>query len=120
MLEAEKAIIAAMKPGVTREETGEIGRRIYEKYGFSDHRPGRAGHFVGMATHDVGDYRDPLAAGMVIAVEPIIALEDKQLHFRVEDTVLVTEEGSEVLSVGVPKEMDEVLALVGTEADYSP
>ena len=117
VLEAEKAIIAAMRPGMTRAETGEIGRKIYEKWGFGDHRPGRAGHFVGMATHDVGDYSIPLQAGMVIAVEPIIAIDEEELHVRVEDTVLVTEDGSEILSVGVVKEIDEVLALVGSEAD---
>ncbi len=117
VLEAEKAIIAAMRPGITRAETGEIGRKIYEKWGFGDQRPGRAGHFVGMAVHDVGDYTIPLQAGMVIAVEPIIAIDEEELHVRVEDTVLVTEDGSEILSVGVPKEVDEVLALVGSEAE---
>ena len=70
-----------------------------------------------MATHDVGDYSIPLQAGMVIAVEPIIAIDEEELHVRVEDTVLVTEDGSEILSVGVVKEIDEVLALVGSEAD---
>jgi Xaa-Pro aminopeptidase len=51
---------------------------------------------------------------MVIAVEPIIEARDKQLHVRIEDTVLVTDGEPEVLSAGVPKELEEVLALVGT------
>jgi len=115
-LETLKAVIEAMKPGATRQETREIGRKIYEKWGFGDHRPGGAGHFVGMATHDVGDYSAPFMPGMVIAVEPIIAIDEAELHVRIEETVLITEDGSEILSVGVPKELDEVLALVGTEA----
>ena len=116
VLEAEKAIIAAMKPGVTRQATREIAAAIFERWGFSDQFPGGAGHFVGMSVHDVGDSRAPLQAGMVIAVEPIIDIPEENLHIRIEDTVLVTEEGPVVLSNHVPKELDEVLALVGRRA----
>lgn len=116
VLEAEQAIIAAMKPGTSREHTAEVAQQVYERWGFGDHRAGGAGHFVGMATHDVGDESVPFAPGMVIAVEPIIAIDDAELHVRIEDTVLVTEEGGEILSVGVPKELDDVLALVGSSA----
>ena len=66
-----------------------------------------------MAVHDVGDYTLPLEAGMVIAVEPIIEIVEEDLHIRIEDTVLITEDGPEILSADVPKELDEVLALVG-------
>jgi Xaa-Pro aminopeptidase len=119
VLEAQKAVIAATRPGATRSETTEICKRVFEKHGFGDQRAFGAGHYVGMAVHDVGDYqRDgkelPFAPGMVIAIEPIIEVKDKQLHVRIEDTVLVTEGEPEVLSAGVPKELEEVLALVGT------
>ena len=93
-LEAQKAIIAAMVPGATREQTREIGRTIYEKWGFGDQRPPSAGHFVGMSVHDVGVYKEPFRPGMVIAVEPIVEIPDKHLHVRVEDTVLVTEKAT--------------------------
>jgi Xaa-Pro aminopeptidase len=109
-LEAQKAIIAAMTVGATRAQTREIGQAIYKKHGF----PGGAGagHYVGMSVHDVGDGSLPFQPGMVIAVEPIIEDASKQLHVRIEDTVLITEQGPEVLTSGVPKEIDEVLALV--------
>ena len=118
-LEAQKAIIAAMRPGATRGQTTEICKRIFEAHGFADQRPMGAGHYVGMAVHDVGDYRRegqevPFAPGMVIAVEPILEIKDKRLHIRIEDTVLITDGAPEVLSVGVPKENDAVLALVGS------
>jgi len=116
VLEAEKAIIAAMKPGVTRQETREIAAAIYEKWGFENQYPGGAGHFVGMSVHDVGDYSLPLQAGMVIAVEPIIDIPEEELHVRIEDTVLITETGHVVLSSHVPKEVEEILALVGKRA----
>ncbi|MDO8835398.1 MAG: Xaa-Pro peptidase family protein [Vicinamibacterales bacterium] len=109
-LEAQKAIIAAMTVGATRAQTREIGRAIYAKHGF----PGSAGagHFVGMSVHDVGDGTGPFRPGMVIAVEPIIEDASKHLHVRIEDTVLVTEHGPEILTSGVPKDVDDILALV--------
>jgi Xaa-Pro aminopeptidase len=111
-LETQKAIIAAMRPGATRDQTREISRAIYKKWGFADQRPASAGHFVGMSVHDVGDYRAPFRPGMVIAVEPIIEVPEKQLHVRIEDTVLITEGDPLILSAAVPKEVDEVLALM--------
>ena len=117
VLEAQQAVIAAMKPGATRQESEQICRDVYTKHGFGDHEPyGCNGHFVGMSVHDVGDYEIPYAAGMVIAIEPIIALDDEEIHVRIEDTVLVTEDGAEVLSSSLPKAMDEVVRLVGKDA----
>jgi len=113
VLEAQKAIIASMKPGVTRAQTREIGQKIYAKHGFEEHGSPGAGHFVGLSVHDVGDRNAPFAPGMVIAVEPIIEIKEKQIHVRIEDTVLITENGAEVLTAGVPKEIDDVLSLVG-------
>ena len=109
-LEAQKAIIAAMTIGATRAQTRAIGEAVYKKHGY----PGgsSAGHYVGMSVHDVGDGSLPFQPGMVIAVEPIVEDASKQLHVRIEDTVLITEKGPEILTSGVPKEIDEVLALV--------
>ena len=117
VLEAQKAAIAAMKPGVTRQETHEIAKQIVEKWGFDSRYAHGAGHFVGMGVHDVGDYSLPLQVGMVIAVEPIIEIPEENLHIRIEDTILITEDGPEVLSAGVAKELDEVLALVGRQVE---
>jgi Xaa-Pro aminopeptidase len=111
-LETQKAIIAAMHPGHTREETRNISKEIYARYGFGDQRPAAAGHFVGMSVHDVGDYKEPFRAGMVIAVEPIIEIPDKRLHVRIEDTILITDGDPVILSAAVPKEIDDVLAIV--------
>ena len=111
-LETQKAIIAAMKPGATRLQTRDIAKAIYEKYGFTNQPPTGAGHFVGMSVHDVGDLREPFKAGMAIAVEPIIEIPEKQLHVRIEDTVLITDGEPLILSASVPKEVDEVLTLI--------
>jgi Xaa-Pro aminopeptidase len=49
---------------------------------------------------------------MVIAVEPIIEIPDKHLHVRIEDTILITDSDPVILSAAVPKEIDDVLAIV--------
>jgi Xaa-Pro aminopeptidase len=48
----------------------------------------------------------------VFNVEPIIQFEDKKIHIRLEDTVLLTEQGAENLTAGVPAEVEQVYALV--------
>jgi Xaa-Pro aminopeptidase len=111
-LEALKTITAEMRPGATREGIRKITKEIYKKYGFEDQRAPSAGHFVGMAVHDVGDASLPLAPGMVIAVEPIIEIKDQHLHVRVEDTILVTEGDAVSLTETSPKEVDELLELM--------
>lgn len=111
-LEAEKAIISAIRPGVTRETVRKLAEDVYRKNGF-DPRYAYVGHYVGLSVHDVGDWNLPFRAGMVLAIEPIVDLPDQELHVRVEDTVLVTSTGTEVLSAGLAKEVDELVGLVG-------
>ncbi len=114
VLEAQKAIIAAMRPGATRRHTTAICREIYDRWGFEDKPAHGAGHFVGLSVHDVGDSSLPFEPGMVIAVEPIIEIPGRNIHVRIEDTVLITEGAPEILSAAVPKEVDALLALVGS------
>jgi Xaa-Pro aminopeptidase len=116
-LEAQKAIIDMLRPGNTYEQAGEAGKKVYEKAGIGDQyrQPGPQGHFVGLATHDVGRPAGPIKVGQVVTVEPIIEFPDKHIHIRIEDTVLITENGPEILTSGVPKEMADVERLVGSE-----
>ena len=111
-LEAQKAIIAAIRPGVTRDAVRRIAEDIFRARGF-DPRYAYLGHYVGLSVHDVGDWSLPFEAGMVMAIEPIVDIPDQQMHVRVEDTILVTPTGAEILSTGLPKEVDELLALIG-------
>jgi Xaa-Pro aminopeptidase len=111
VLETQKAIIATIRPGVTRAAVREVAERIFRQRGF-DPRYADVGHYVGLSVHDVGDWSLPFEAGMVMAIEPIIDLPDQQMHVRVEDTILVTPTGADVLTAAVPKEVDALLALV--------
>jgi Xaa-Pro aminopeptidase len=73
--------------------------------------PGHLSHPVGMAVHDVGDYRAaPLEAGLVFSVDPMIWVPEERLYVRVEDTVLITADGVENLTGFVPLALDEVEA----------
>jgi Xaa-Pro aminopeptidase len=52
----------------------------------------------------------------VVTVEPIVEFLDKRMHFRVEDTILITSGEPEILSSAIPREMAEIEKLVGSEA----
>jgi Xaa-Pro aminopeptidase len=120
VLEARNAIIAAMKPGVTVTGLQDAAEPVYTKYGYKDEflAFGRyVGHFVGLSVHDVGGISGPAAQkpfvpGVVFNVEPILQFPDKQIHVRLEDTVLITENGAENLTAAVPAETQQVYALV--------
>ncbi len=116
-LDCQKSMIALLKPGNTYEQAAEACKKVFENAGIGNQaRPyGAIGHFVGLATHDVGMPMGPVKAGQVVTVEPIIEFADKHIHIRIEDTVLITENGPEVLTADVPKEMAEVEKLVGSE-----
>ena len=113
-LESQKASIAMLRPGNTYEQVADAGKAIFDKNGIGQQWYGFPGHFVGLATHDVLRPTGTVKAGQVVTIEPIVEFPDKHLHFRVEDTVLVTETGPEILSASVPKEMGEVEKLVGS------
>jgi Xaa-Pro aminopeptidase len=115
-LESQKATIALLKPGHTYEEAEAAGKAVFEKAGIADQWYGFPGHFVGLATHDVQRVTGPIKAGQVVTVEPIVEFTDKQMHFRVEDTVLITDGEPEILTGAVPKEMADVEKLVGSAA----
>jgi Xaa-Pro aminopeptidase len=113
-LAAQEAIIAMLRPGNTYDDATAAGKAVYARAGIGDKLRRFPGHFVGLSTHDAL-VSGPIRAGQVVAVEPIIEFIDEHLHFRIEDTVLVTENGPEVLTADVPKEMTEVEKLVGSE-----
>jgi Xaa-Pro aminopeptidase len=120
VLEARNAIIAAMKPGVTINSLQDVAQPVYEKYGYKDDflALGRyIGHFVGISVHDVvgisgADAQKPFVAGVVFNVEPVLQFPEKQIHVRLEDTIVITEKGAENLTAGVPAETEQVYALV--------
>lgn len=103
---------------------------LLEDHAYRKYYMHRTGHWLGMDVHDVGDYKlddewRMLEPGMVMTVEPGIYMpaESKGLAkkwwdigIRIEDDVLVTKDGNEVLSKNVPKEADEIMELMARAA----
>ena len=62
-------------------------------------------HFLGLDVHDAGDYDSPLSPGSVITVEPGIYLSQEEIGVRIEDNVLITENGIKNMSIGIPRSL---------------
>ncbi len=91
----------------------------------------RIGHWLGMDVHDVGDYKIEgewrlLEPGMVMTVEPgiYIAADDETvakkwrgIGVRIEDDVLITKDGNDILSKDVPKTIEDIEALMAMPVD---
>ena len=128
VLGAQKAAIAAVKPGITLSKTApnglyKIAYDYINSHGKDLHgeRLGKyfthgLGHHVGLDVHDASDPNAPLAAGMVITIEPGIYIPEENLGVRIEDVVLVTEHGAKVLSAALPRDPDEIEKLLGKAA----
>jgi len=128
VLGAQKAAIAAVKPGMTLSKTApntlyKVAYDYINSHGKDLHgeRLGKyfthgIGHHVGLDVHDASDPSAPLEAGMVITIEPGIYIPEENLGVRIEDVVLVTEHGGKVLSAALPREPGEIEKLVGRPA----
>jgi Xaa-Pro aminopeptidase len=104
--------------------------KLIEKGAYRDFYMHRTGHWLGMDVHDVGDYKvgdawRELEEGMVMTVEPGIyvapgntkvAKKWRGIGIRIEDDVLVTKEGCEVLTADVPKTVKEIEELMAKSA----
>jgi len=129
ILTYHKEILKRIRPGVTAtrimEEAKEAMEPVFEKTQFSkpeyekaarkmvDTGGGVFSHTVGMAVHDVGGYRRrPLVPGLVFAVDPQLRVPEENLYMRIEDTIVVTEDGIENLTRFAPSELDEIEKMI--------
>jgi len=127
MVKYHKAVIKRIRPGVTADQimqgakaemeevlkATKFSKPIYERAARSTY--GHMSHTVGMNVHDVGDFRGPLKPGMVFAVDPQMRVPEEELYIRIEDTVVVTEDGVEILTDSAPWDLDEVEKLMKEE-----
>jgi Xaa-Pro aminopeptidase len=110
VLAAQERGIAAIRPGVKARDVDAEARSVIEEAGFGRFFDHGLGHGIGMDIHEAPRLRKEsdvtLQPGMVVTVEPGIYLPDWG-GVRIEDDILVTPDGSEVLT-HVPKSLDQV------------
>jgi Xaa-Pro aminopeptidase len=143
VLEAQRAAIAAVRPGTAWNLPHEAAVRVLaqglldlkllsgdldqalEKETYKRFYMHRTGHWLGLDVHDAGEYRAggawrPLAPGMALTVEPglyIRAADDvpaalANIGVRIEDDVIVTAQGCEVITAEAPKAIADIEALM--------
>ena len=119
VLNCNKAVIAYAKPGLTLRNLQEYASDFLKKEcirlklmdpndDIRNYYYHSVSHHLGLDTHDVADRDKPLANGNVITVEPGLYFNKYGIGVRIEDDVLITLDGSVVLSKNIVKEIDEI------------
>lgn len=119
VLNVNKKCIEFLRPGITWKEYNDYANNLlanemiklglikdeadYRKYYWHS-----IGHFIGLDTHDPGLYEFKLAPGMALTVEPGIYVEEEAIGVRIEDDILITEDGCINLSKDIIKEVDDI------------
>ena len=123
VLKANLAVRDAAKPGVTTGELNEVAKKVlaeglvelglikdasevgkYYMHGVS--------HPIGIDCHDVQFTGDKLRPGFVISDEPGLYIDEEEIGIRIEDDLLITEDGCEVLSAAILRTPDEIEAFM--------
>ena len=106
--EANRRGIAAAKPGNRMRDVDDAVRSYIEEKGFGSYFTHRTGHSIGLEVHEAGDVSAVNGAfiqpGQCFSVEPGIYIPEENIGVRIEDLVLITEDGCEVLN-RYPKEL---------------
>lgn len=115
VLEVQRYAISLLKPGALLKDYEKavltfMGEKLQQlgliktvtPQNIRRHFPHAASHFLGLNVHDVGLRTQPLEPDMVLTVEPGIYISEENLGVRLEDDVLITKIGAEVLSSALP------------------
>ena len=120
VLGAQNAALAALKPGadMCRKGKNSVYKLAYEYINsHGKDQNGKSlgqyfihglGHNIGLDVHDPGDSCKPLMVGQVVTVEPGIYIPEENLGVRIEDDILITDSGYEMLSGKLPRTAEEV------------
>ena len=124
VLEAQRIVIKAAKPGLTTRDLNQLVIDYYESRlddlglrkdgkGVRDYYYHGVSHQLGLDTHDICTERErTLKPGMVITVEPGLYIEDESIGIRIENDVVITEDGCEDLSAAFPVTVEEIEAIM--------
>jgi Xaa-Pro aminopeptidase len=132
VLGAQEAAMKALKPGMDMCRKGnksvyKIAYDYIDSHGKDQHGKSLGqyfihglGHNIGLNVHDPGDTCKPFVPGMVVTVEPGIYIPEENLGVRIEDDVLITESGYELLSRKLPRDADEIEKIMAEGAKERP
>ena len=123
VLKANKEVAAQAKPGMTTKELNEICKKVLTQgcmeLGLIDKEEdiGKyymhgVSHHLGLDVHDVTVEGVKLAPGSIITDEPGLYIDEWEIGIRIEDDLLITEDGCRVLSAAIIKEPDEIEAFM--------
>jgi Xaa-Pro aminopeptidase len=132
VLRVQKAAIQMLRPGSTIEAYHEAVGRVVEaeliglglidaaavqaqpkdKPLYKKYFPHGLSHHLGLDVHDYGDRFRPFEAGMVFTCEPGIYIRDEGIGVRIENDILITDQGPVDLAADVPREAGEIEALM--------
>ena len=95
--------------GLTKEEikNQDDSWPAYKKYFMHG-----TSHFIGLDVHDVGLWHEPIRAGMVFTVEPGIYIREENIGIRLENDIVITENGYRDLMADIPLEIEEIEELM--------
>ncbi|TCP26007.1 aminopeptidase P [Scopulibacillus darangshiensis] len=129
VLKALREVTALIKPGRNFSELNEATKKILaeecQQIGLienpeeiSKYYYHGVSHSLGLDTHDVGSYRNRvLEPGMVLTVEPGLYIEEEAIGIRIEDDVLVTEDGYEVLTDDLVRSVEDIEAFMAGKTE---
>lgn len=138
VLEANKKAISIVKPGVTLAEVHRIAYEVIDEAGYAKYFIHGTSHTLNGGPHarpesmgiilsgTYGQYEmnryyaldNPLVPGSMFTIEPGIYIPEKNIGIRIEDDILVTETGYEVLTDSAPKEIDAIEKLMKEKTIY--
>ena len=123
VLKANRAVAEYAKPGVTLKDLNDLCKKVlgegltelgmienveqvgkYYMHGVS--------HVIGIDVHDADFAGDTLKPGWIISDEPGLYVDEEEIGIRIEDDLLITEDGCEVLSRAIIKDPDEIEAFM--------
>ena len=128
VLGAQNAAINALKPGMDMCRKGnksvyKIAYDYINSHGKDLHGKPLGqyfihglGHNIGLNVHDPGDLCQPFVPGMVITIEPGIYIPEESIGVRIEDDLLITDSGHELLSQRLPREPEEIEKIMADAA----
>jgi len=138
VLDAQKKAISIVKPGVTLADVHKAAFEVIDKAGYGKYFIHGTSHTLNGGPHSrpstlglsltgmFGQYKmnryytwdNPLVLGSMFTIEPGIYLPEKSLGVRIEDDILVIENGYKILTKDAPKEIDEIEKLMKEETIY--